>query len=67
MIRADRRISDMETSYEMVCATPRSAPSSAYFEFEHHPAINVVYTFILDTQRKYNAPKEINIDGLECG
>ncbi len=66
-ISADSRISDMDTSYEMVCATPRSAPSSAYFEFEHHPAINVVYTFILDTHRKYRAPNEINIDGLECG
>ena len=36
----------------MVWATPRRAPRRAYFEFEHHPAINVVYTFILDTHRK---------------
>jgi hypothetical protein len=35
------RISDILTSYEMVWATPRSAPSRAYLEFEHHPAINV--------------------------
>jgi len=42
MINADSRISDIDTSYEIVCATPRSAPNRAYFEFEHHPAINVV-------------------------
>jgi len=52
IINADRRIKDIDTSYEMVWATPRRAPRRAYFEFEHHPAINVVYTFILDTHRK---------------
>lgn len=35
------KISDILTSYEMVCATPRRAPSRAYLELEHHPAINV--------------------------
>jgi hypothetical protein len=52
IIKADRRINDIDTSYEIVCATLRRAPSNAYFEFEHHPAINVVYTFILETHRK---------------
>lgn len=52
-IRALNRIRDILTSYEIVCATPRRAPNSAYFELDLHPAINVAYTFILDTQRKY--------------
>jgi hypothetical protein len=50
--RAHRRISVILTSYEIVCATPRSAPSKAYLEFEHHPAMNVAYTCILETHRK---------------
>lgn len=45
-------IRDILTSYEIVCATPRKAPNSAYFEFDLHPAINVAYTFILETHRK---------------
>lgn len=36
-------------------------------EFEHHPDINVTYTFILDTHKKYRIPNVINIDGCECG
>lgn len=55
-IRTDSRINAMDTSYEMVCATPRRAPSRAYLELEHQPAINVVYTFILDTHKKYRIP-----------
>lgn len=39
--RAHRRIRVILTSYEIVCATPRSAPNRAYFELEHHPAMNV--------------------------
>lgn len=56
------KISAILTSYEIVCATPRSLPSRAYFEFEHHPAMNVGYTFILDTHRKYRIPKGIYKD-----
>jgi hypothetical protein len=67
IINDDRRINDILTSYEIVWATPRSAPSSAYFELEHQPAINVVYTFILDTHRKYNTPNEMKIAELLCG
>ena len=52
MIKADSRISDIETSYEMVWAILRRDPSNEYFEFEHHPAMNVAYTFILETHRK---------------
>lgn len=50
------------TSYEIVCATPRSLPNSAYLELEHHPAVNVGYTFILDTHKKYRMPNCIYID-----
>ncbi len=39
--RVEIKISAILTSYEIVCATPRSLPNSAYFEFEHHPAVNV--------------------------
>lgn len=41
IIRAHSRIRVILTSYEMVCATPRSAPSKAYLELEHHPAMKV--------------------------
>lgn len=47
----------------MVWAILRRAPSKAYFEFEHQPDINVVYTFILDTHRKYRIPNMINMAG----
>lgn len=58
MIIAEIRIKDIDTSYEIVCATPRNAPNKAYFELEHHPAKNVEYTFILDTHKKYRIPNE---------
>lgn len=61
------RINAIDTSYEIVWATPRSAPSKEYFEFEHHPARNVEYTFILDTHRKYKMPNVIYIDGFLWG
>ena len=41
-VREDRRIRDILTSYEIVCATPRRAPSREYLEFEVHPAARVV-------------------------
>jgi len=41
-INTDRIINDIDTSYEIVWAIPRNAPSSAYLELEHQPAINVV-------------------------
>lgn len=62
IIRALRRIRDILTSYEMVWATPRSAPNKAYFELDLHPAKKVVYTFILDTHRKYRILNSIKKD-----
>ena len=56
------KISAIVTSYEIVCATLRSLPRSAYLEFEHQPAIKIGYTFILDTHRKYRIPSGIYID-----
>lgn len=66
-IRTDNKIKAIDTSYEIVWAIPRSAPRRAYLEFEHQPAINVVYTFILDTHRKYRTPYIKNDAGLACG
>jgi hypothetical protein len=66
-IRAANRIRDILTSYEIVWATPRRAPRSAYLEFDLHPAINVVYTFILETHRKYKAPNDKKIAGWKWG
>ena len=47
----------------MVWATARKAPSKAYLELDLQPAINVVYTFILDTHKKYRAPNDRKIAG----
>lgn len=38
---------------------PRKLPSNAYFEFEHQPAINTGYTFILEIDRKRRTPSGI--------
>lgn len=51
----------------MVWAMLRSAPRRAYFELEHQPDMNVVYTFILDTHRKYKIPNIMNMAGWEWG
>ena len=50
------KIKAILTSYEMVCATLRKAPSSAYFEFDDHPLIMVVYTLSLEMQRNSKIP-----------
>lgn len=51
-VSAHKRIKVIETSYEIVCATPRKAPRRAYFEFAHQPEIKVTYTFSLETHKK---------------
>ena len=40
--KTPNRIKAILTSYEMVCAILRRAPSKAYLELDLHPAINVV-------------------------
>ncbi len=56
IIRGDRRIKAILTSYEIVWAALRSAPNRAYLEFEAHPAIRVVYTLNLEIQRNSRIP-----------
>jgi hypothetical protein len=49
--REDKRIRVIDTSYEIVWATLRRAPSREYFELDDHPAPRRVYTFNLDNAR----------------
>jgi hypothetical protein len=67
MIRALNKIRDILTSYEMVWATPRSAPRRAYLELDLHPARKVVYTFILETHKKYKTLNWRKNDWWEWG
>lgn len=53
----DNRISPRLTSYEIVCATARSAPIRAYFEFEAHPEPKIEYTAKLDRARTKSTPR----------
>lgn len=41
-VNAHNKINVIDTSYEIVWATPRKAPKRAYFEFAHQPEINVI-------------------------
>ncbi len=56
-VRGEIIIRAIVTSYEIVCATPRIAPSRAYFELENHPAAKMVYTLILEMHRKRSMPR----------
>lgn len=66
-INAANRISVILISYEIVWATLRNAPRRAYLEFDLHPAINVVYTFIAEIHRKYKIPNWIQNAVFWCG
>ena len=59
IIILDNKIMDMDTSYEIVCATPRNDPSKEYLELDLQPEIKITYTFILETHKKYNTPNKI--------
>lgn len=67
IIRADRRISAILTSYEIVCATLRSAPRRAYFLFDVHPAASTVYTFSLEIHRNIRIPYGRKYDADDIG
>lgn len=54
----DKKIKAIEISYEIVWAILRNAPNKAYFEFEAHPAANVVYTLKLEIAKKRIAEYE---------
>lgn len=56
MIR-DRRMRARVTSYEIVCATARSAPIKAYLELEAHPDQRREYTARLDMARRNKRPR----------
>lgn len=45
------------TSYEIVCATARRAPISAYFEFDAQPEPKIEYTARLDKARINSTPR----------
>lgn len=53
----DSRISARVTSYEMVCATARSAPIRAYLELEAHPDHRIEYTARLDIASRNSTPR----------
>ena len=67
IIRGEIKIRAILTSYEIVWAALRRAPRRAYFEFEAHPAIKVVYTLKLERHKKSKIPNSINTEGLEWG
>ena len=67
IIRMDRRMIARVTSYEMVCATARNAPISAYFELDAHPDHRMEYTARLDVARMNNTPRFMLIRGYGIG
>lgn len=56
-IIAFRRIRPRLTSYEMVWATARKAPISAYFEFDAQPEPRIEYTARLERARIKRMPR----------
>lgn len=59
----DKRIIARVTSYEMVWATARSAPISAYLELDAHPDHKTEYTARLDVAKMNKIPRFILIRG----
>lgn len=67
VITVDRRIIPRVTSYEIVCATARSAPSRAYFEFEAHPDHKIEYTIRLDSDSTISSPRFVVDSSMGIG
>lgn len=65
--RIDRRMIASVTSYEIVCATARRAPISAYFEFEAQPDHRIEYTARLDMANMNSTARFILIRGCGMG
>lgn len=65
--RALKRIKAILTSYEMVWATPRRAPSKEYLELDAQPAEKVEYTLRLDTHKKKKTENMKGVVGFEVG
>lgn len=59
----DNRIIASVTSYEIVCATARRAPISAYFELEAQPDQRMEYTARLDMASINRTPRFMLIRG----
>lgn len=66
-IITDRRISPRLTSYEIVWATARRAPISAYFELDAHPDPRMEYTARLERARINRTPRFKSITGYGIG
>lgn len=63
----DRRIMANVTSYEIVWATARNAPNSAYLELDAHPDHIIEYTAKLDVAKINSIPIFILIKGSGIG
>lgn len=63
----DRRMSPRATSYEIVCATARSAPMSAYLEFDAHPDPKIEYTARLDKAKINSILRFRSVTGCGIG
>lgn len=57
--RTNKRIIARVTLYEIICATARRAPVSAYLGLEAHPDHKIEYTARLDIATMNNTPKFI--------
>lgn len=57
--KIDNKMIAKVTSYEIVWATARNAPISAYFELEDHPDHRMEYTDKLETARRKRTPRFI--------
>lgn len=67
MSRTDSKMIASVTSYEIVCATARRAPISAYFEFEAQPDHRMAYTARLDMASMNKTPRFMLIRGYGMG
>lgn len=67
MSRTESKIIASVTSYEIVCATARKAPISAYFEFEAQPDHRIAYTARLDMASMNKIPRFMLIKGYGMG
>lgn len=65
--RIHNRMIARVTSYEMVCATARNAPISAYFELDAHPDHRMEYTAKLDVAKINNTPRLMLTRGYGIG
>lgn len=66
-VAIDMMISPSVISYEMTCATARTAPINGYFELEDQPDHRIVYVNILDMAMMNNNPRFIFASGDGIG